>query len=233
MTSGRTNILIVDDEPAIRQVLRVLLGSSGFDVAEAATGEEALELMGSVSYDAVLLDMNMPGMGGMTACREMRRRSPGVPILMLTIRDGQEEKVEAFEAGADDYVTKPFHLRELTARVRAAVRRAELAGRPPDESIRIGEIALNPALRTVDKAGRRIHLTPKEFDLLHYLMTHAGAPLAHDRLLTAVWGADYGKELEYLRTFIHQLRRKLEDAPSRPSYVLTEAWYGYRFRAYE
>jgi two-component system KDP operon response regulator KdpE len=141
--------------------------------------------------------------------------------------------VEAFEAGADDYVTKPFHIRELTARVRAALRRSQSAGALPDDSIRIGEISLNPALRTVDKAGRRVHMTPKEFDLLHYMMTNAGTPLAHERLLTAVWGADYGKELEYLRTFIHQLRRKLEDAPSRPSYLLTEAWYGYRFRSHE
>jgi two-component system KDP operon response regulator KdpE len=230
MTAARTHILIVDDESAIRQALRVLLCSFGFDVAEAATGEQALELLGNSSYDAVLLDMNMPGMGGVTACREMRQRSPGLPILMLTVRDGQEEKLEAFEAGADDYVTKPFHIRELTARVRAAVRRSQIPGDVRDESIRIGEIALNPTLRTVYKAGHRIHLTPKEFDLLHYLMTNAGRPLAHDRLLSAVWGADYGKELEYLRTFIHQLRRKLEDAPSRPSYVLTEAWYGYRFR---
>lgn len=230
-TATRARILIVDDESSIRQALHVILDSFGFDVAEASTGEQALELLGSVSCDAVLLDMNMPGMGGMTACREMRRRSPRLPILMLTVRDGEEEKVEALEAGADDYVTKPFHVRELTARVRAAVRRSQIGDALPDESIRIGEITLNPALRTVEKAGHRIRLTPKEFDLLQYLMTHAGTPLAHGRLLTAVWGADYGSELEYLRTFIHQLRRKLEDTPSRPSYLLTEAWYGYRFRS--
>ncbi len=230
MTAARAHILIVDDESAIRQALRVLLGSSGFDVAEASTGEQALELLGNTTYDAVLLDMNMPGMGGMMACREMRRLSPDLPILMLTVRDGQDEKIEAFEAGADDYVTKPFSIRELTARLRSAVRRSQLANTAPDEAIRIGDITLNPSLRTVDKAGLRIHLTPKEFDLLHYLMTHAGTPLAHERLLTAVWGPEFGKELEYLRTFIHQLRRKLEDIPSRPSYLLTEAWYGYRFR---
>ena len=230
MTAARTHILIVDDESAIRQALRVLLGSFGFDVAEASTGEQALELLGSATYDAVLLDMNMPGMGGTMACREMRRLSPRLPILMLTVRDGQEEKLEAFDAGADDYVTKPFHIRELTARLRAAVRRTQLTDAAPDVSIRIGEITLNPSLRTVDKAGQRIRLTPKEFDLLQYLMTNAGTPLAHSRLLTAVWGSDYGNELEYLRTFIHQLRRKLEDTPSRPSYLLTEAWYGYRFR---
>ena len=231
MTPGNGHILIVDDESAIRQALRVLLGSFGFQIEEASSGEQALELLGNTSYDAVLLDMNMPGMGGMTACREIRRRVPDLPTLMLTVRDGQEDKVEAFEAGADDYVTKPFHIRELTARVRAALRRSQLAGTLPDESIRIGEIALNPSLRKVRKGERQIHLTPKEFDLLHYLMTNAGTPLAHSRLLTAVWGADYGDELEYLRTFIHQLRKKLEDVPSDPSYLLTEAWYGYRFRS--
>lgn len=233
MTAARTHILIVDDESAIRHALRALLGSFGFEVAEASTGEQALELLGRASYDAVLLDMNMPGMGGMTACREMRRRLPCLPILMLTIRDGQDEKVEAFEAGADDYVIKPFHIRELTARVRAAVRRARTADAAPDVSIRIGEITLDPTLRTVHKAGRPIHLTPKEFELLQYLMANAGTPLAHSRLLSTLWGPEYGNELEYLRTLIHQLRRKLEDSPSSPSYLLTEAWFGYRFRAHE
>jgi two-component system KDP operon response regulator KdpE len=231
MTAVRPSILIVDDESAIRQALRVLLCSFGFDVAEASTGEQAIELLAASSYDAVLLDMNMPGMGGMTACREIRRRAPCLPILMLTVRDDEEEKVEALEAGADDYVTKPFHIRELTARVRSALRRSQPTAVLPDDSIRIGEITLNPSLRIVEKSGQRIRLTPKEFELLHYLMTHAGTPLAHSRLLTAVWGEDYGNELEYLRTFIHQLRRKLEDAPAKPTYLLTEAWFGYRFRS--
>jgi two-component system KDP operon response regulator KdpE len=233
MTATRAHILIVDDEPAIRQALRVTLRSSGFDVAEASTGEQAVELVRSEGYDAVLLDMNMPGMGGMSACREIRLRAPSLPILMLTIRDSQEDKIEAFEAGADDYVTKPFHMRELMARVRAAVRRTQLARTEPDDSLSIGEITLHPTLRTVYKSGQRVHLTPKEFELLLYLMNNAGTPIAHHRLLTAIWGTEYGSELEYLRTFIHQLRKKLEDDPSKPAYVLTEAWFGYRFRSIE
>jgi two-component system KDP operon response regulator KdpE len=232
-TEIRGNILVVDDEPAIRHALRLTLRASGFGVAEASTGEQAVELIRRETYDAVLLDMNMPGMGGMTACREIRLTSPAIPILMLTIRDSQDDKIEAFEAGADDYVTKPFHMRELMARVRAAVRRVPLTQSEPDESLRIGEITLNPAQRTVFKAGRRIHVTPKELDLLQYLMNHAGTPVAHGRLLTAIWGNEYGGEIEYLRTFVHQLRKKLEDDPAHPTYLLTEAWFGYRFRAAE
>jgi len=179
----------------------------------------------------VLLDMNMPGMGGMTACREIRRLSPGLPILMVTIRDSQDDKVEALEAGADDYVTKPFHMRELTARVRAAIRRSHNNPDAPDETLKVGGIALDPGRRLVSKDGMAVHLTPKEFDLLHYLMLNAGKPIAHSRLLTAVWGPDYGGELEYLRTFVRQLRKKLEDDPSQPCYLMTEMWFGYRFQA--
>jgi len=226
----QANILVVDDESSIRQALRVTLGTIGFDVAEAATGEQALELIRGTRYDAVLLDMNMPGMGGMTACREIRRLSPGLPILMVTIRDNQDDKVEALESGADDYVTKPFHMRELTARVRAAIRRARTKDAPPENILRVGEITLDPGRRLVSKAGQPVHLTPKEFDLLHYLMLNAGKPIAHSRLLTAVWGPDYGGELEYLRTFIRQLRKKLEDNPSQPAYLMTEMWFGYRFQ---
>ena len=226
----QANILVVDDESSIRQALRVTLGTIGFDVAEAATGEQALELIRGTHYDAVLLDMNMPGMGGMTACREIRRLSPGLPILVVTIRDNQDDKVEALESGADDYVTKPFHMRELTARVRAAIRRARAKDAPPENVIQAGEITLDPGRRLVSKAGQPIHLTPKEFDLLHYLMLNAGKPIAHSRLLMAVWGPDYGGELEYLRTFIRQLRKKLEDNPSQPAYLMTEMWFGYRFQ---
>jgi two-component system KDP operon response regulator KdpE len=226
----QANILVVDDESSIRQALRVTLGAIGFEVAEAATGEQAIELIRGTHYDAVLLDMNMPGMGGMKACREIRRLSPALPILMVTIRDNQDDKVEALESGADDYVTKPFHMRELTARVRAAIRRARTADAPPENALQIGEIMLDPGRRLVSKAGQPVHLTPKEFDLLHYLMLNAGKPIAHNRLLTAVWGPDYGGELEYLRTFVRQLRKKLEDDPSQPSYLVTEMWFGYRFQ---
>jgi two-component system KDP operon response regulator KdpE len=227
------NILIVDDEPAIRQALRITLGSLGFEIAEASTGEQAIELTVRNHYDAILLDVNMPGIGGVLACREIRRSSPALPILMLTVRDTQDDKIGAFEAGADDYVTKPFHVRELTARVRAALRRSRLADEVAVEAIQIGDITLNSTFRTVSKAGQRIHLTPKEFDLLSYLMVNVGKPLAHAKLLAAVWGSDYRGELEYLRTFMHQLRRKLEDDPASPAYLITEAWYGYRFRAPE
>jgi two-component system, OmpR family, KDP operon response regulator KdpE len=223
-------ILVVDDEASIRQALRVTLGKIGFEVAEAGTGEEALALIRGDRYDAVLLDMNMPGMGGMSACREIRRLAPGLPILMLTIRDNEDDKVEALESGADDYVTKPFHMRELTARVRAAIRRSHIKDGPPEDTLRVGEITLDPGRRQVSKGGKAIHLTPKEFDLLHYLMINAGRPIAHSRLLTAVWGPEYGGELEYLRTFVRQLRKKLEDDPSQPSYLMTEMWFGYRFQ---
>jgi two-component system KDP operon response regulator KdpE len=228
--NNSANILVVDDESSIRQALRVTLGTIGFEVAEAATGEQALELIRGTHYDAVLLDMNMPGMGGMMACREIRRLSPDLPILMLTIRDHQDDKVEALESGADDYVTKPFHMRELTARVRAAIRRAQTKDAPPENILKVGGITLDPGRRQVSKEGQPIHLTPKEFDLLHYLMLNAGKPIAHSRLLTAVWGPDYGGELEYLRTFVRQLRKKLEDDPSHPSYLMTEMWFGYRFQ---
>jgi two-component system, OmpR family, KDP operon response regulator KdpE len=225
------SILIVDDDSAIRQALRITLRSFGFEIAEASTGEQAIDLMARRLYDAVLLDMNMPGMGGTLACREIRRQFPTLPIRMLTTRDSKDDKIGAFEAGADDYVTKPFHMSELTARVRAALRRSSLAAETPEEWIQIGGITLDVALRTVTREGRRIHLTPREFSLLRYLMTNAGKPLAHATLLTTIWGPEYGRELDYLRTFIHQLRRKLEDDPSHPAYLVTEAWYGYRFRA--
>jgi two-component system KDP operon response regulator KdpE len=226
-----TNILVVDDDSGIRQVLRVTLKSFGFEVAEASTGEQAIELTAKGLFDAVLLDVNMPGMGGVLACREIRSRFPALPIVMLTVRDTQADKIGAFEAGADDYVTKPFHMRELTARLRAAVRRSHLAQEAPEQWIQIGDITVNTEVRTVTKAGVRIHLTPKEFDLLCYLMANAGKPLGHSRLLTAVWGPEYGGDVDYLRTFMHQLRRKLEDDPAKPAYLFTEAWFGYRFRA--
>jgi two-component system KDP operon response regulator KdpE len=148
---------------------------------------------------------------------------------MLTVRDREEDKVTALDAGADDYVTKPFSIRELAARIRAAVRRSSASHVDPNAVIRIGNIELDPARRVVRKGGEPVHITPTEFDLLHYLMAHAGLPITHARLLHAVWGPEYGGELEYLRTFVRQLRKKLEDDPAEPTYLLTDSHLGYRF----
>jgi two-component system KDP operon response regulator KdpE len=222
-------VLIVDDESSIRRALHITLQGMGFDVDDASTGEAALHLVREAGYDVVLLDINMPGIGGIRACREIRRSLPRLGILMLTVRDREEDKVAALDAGADDYITKPFNIRELAARIRAAVRRSSASHVDPDAVIRIGNIELDPARRLVHKAGEPVHLTPKEFDLLRFLMAHAGLPITHARLLHAVWGPEYGGELEYLRTFVRQLRKKLEDDPAEPAYLLTDSHVGYRF----
>ena len=227
-TQGK--VLIVDDEQSIRRALHSTFGTLGFDIAEAVTGEQALPLLRAANFDAVLLDVNMPGMGGIAACREIRRQFPRMAVLMLTVRDHEDDKVEALEAGADDYVTKPFPVRELVARVRAAVRRSHTAPTDGNRVITIGNITVDPLRRRVQKGGETVHLTPKEFDLLHYLMKHAGLPIMHARLLNAVWGPEYGGELEYLRTFIRQLRKKLEDDAAHPVYLLTDSHIGYRFK---
>ena len=222
-------ILIVDDESSIRRALHNTLTGMGFDADDAPTGESALQRVREATYDVVLLDINMPGIGGIRACREMRRSLPRMGILMLTVRDSEEDKIAALDAGADDYITKPFTIRELAARIRAAVRRSSASKADPDAIIRIGGIELDPARRVIRKDGDPIHLTPKEFDLVHYLMAHAGLPIMHARLLQAVWGPEYGGELEYLRTFVRQLRKKLEDDPADPAYLLTDSHIGYRF----
>jgi two-component system KDP operon response regulator KdpE len=225
-------ILVVDDEAAIRRALRTTLFKLGFKTVEAARGEEALSLVRTNPFDAVLLDINMPGMTGIDTCRSMRNLYPRLPILMLTVRDSEDDKVEALDAGADDYITKPFQLRELTARIRAAMRWAKAPPAQQDEVapvLHVGEIELDPVRRTVKKANRLVHLTPKEFELTRQLMTYAGRPIPHTRLLNSVWGPEYGGELEYLRTFMHQLRKKLETDPANPQYLLTDSHVGYRF----
>jgi two-component system KDP operon response regulator KdpE len=229
MSQSQGRVLIVDDESSIRRALHITLEGMGFHVDEVSTGEAALHLVRETEYDVVLMDINMPGMGGIRACREIRKNLPRLGILMLTVRDGEEDKVAALDAGADDYVTKPFKIRELAARIRAAVRRSSASHVDPDAVIRIGNIELDPPRRLVRKAGDPVHLTPKEFDLLRYLMTHAGLPMTHVRLLQAVWGPEYGGELEYLRTFVRQLRKKLEEDPAEPEYLLTDSHVGYRF----
>ena len=229
MSQSHGKVLIVDDEVAIRRALHNTLTGMGFEVNEAFNGEAAVQMVGKAEYDVVLMDINMPGMGGIRACREIRRSLPRLGILMLTVRDREDDKIAALDAGADDYVTKPFPMRELAARIRAAVRRSSLTRVDPDAVIRIGNIDLDPARRVVRKDGEPVHLTPKEFDVLRYLMAHAGMPITHTRLLRAVWGPEYGGELEYLRTFVRQLRKKLEEDPAEPAYLLTDSHIGYRF----
>jgi two-component system KDP operon response regulator KdpE len=229
MKQPAIRILLVDDESAIRRALRPPLVELGFQVAEASRGEEALQIMRAGVYDVILLDVNMPGIGGIETLRRMRALAPRLPIIMLTVRDGEEEKVEALELGADDYVTKPFSTRELIARIRTAVRRVQAPARAEDAPIEIGELRLEPVKRTVAKRGQQVHLTRKEFDILHCLMSRAGRVVTYAKLLTAVWGADCREEVEYLRTFVRQLRKKIEDDPSKPLYLLTDVYVGYRF----
>jgi two-component system KDP operon response regulator KdpE len=229
MNQPELRILVVDDEPAIRRALRPPLVELGFQVSEASRGEEALQLLRAGTYDAVLLDVNMPGVGGIETLRRIRSFASRLPILMLTVRDQEEEKVEALDLGADDYVTKPFSTRELIARIRAAVRRVKAPVRAEDAPIEIGEIRLDPVKRLVTRRGQAVHLTRKEFDILHCLMSRAGRVVTYAKLLTAVWGADCREEVEYLRTFVRQLRKKIEDDPSNPLYLLTDVYVGYRF----
>ena len=230
MSPSQGKVLLVDDDASIRRALHTTLSALGFEVEEASAGEQAVSFVRTERYDAVLLDVNMPGMGGIEACHILRQLAPGLPILMLTVRDTANDKIDALDAGADDCITKPFHIGELTARVRSAVRRSRVTQGDDDETvITIGEIELGRGRHRVKKSGAIVHLTPKEFDLLYCLMSHAGKPLTHARLLTSVWGTEYGNELEYLRTFVRQLRKKLEDNPARPKYLLTESYIGYRF----
>jgi two-component system KDP operon response regulator KdpE len=220
-------ILVVDDEPQIRRVLRATLSSRGYAIVDAKTGEEGIELAREDKPDLILLDVNMPGMGGLEACREIRRGS-NAPIIMLTVRNAERDKVAALDAGADDYVVKPFGIEELLARVRAALRR-QGAGEAlaPFET---RDLRIDFESRSVRARGEDVHLTPKEFEVLKLLITNLGKPLTHRRLLQAVWGPDYGEETENLRVVINQLRKKIESDPAHPKYILTEPWVGYRFQ---
>jgi two-component system KDP operon response regulator KdpE len=226
----RSKILVVEDDAGIRQSLFETLGALGFVIGEACNGEEAMMRLRMVDYEAVLLDINMPGMGGLETCRRIGQNYPRLPIIMLTVLDHEDDKVEALDAGADDYVTKPFQIRELTARLRAAIRRSKTTALEPNSLIVVGDIMLDRARHRIEKLGVEIRLTPKEFDLLSYLMEHAGRPVSHHRLLTTIWGPEYGSEREYVRVLINQLRKKIEDDPAHPAYILTESYIGYRFR---
>ena len=221
-------ILVVDDEPQIRRMMRATLTSSGHQVDEARTGEEALEKFREFLPDLVLLDLNMPGMGGVEACKSIRDGSD-VPIIILTVRNTEKEKVEALDAGADDYVSKPFGMQELLARIRAALRRAPSSAESGPQGFVSEDLEIEFASRRVRVHDKNIRLTPKEFELLRHLVAHGGKPVPHRELLQAVWGPDYGDETDYLRVFINHLRKKIEPNPAHPKYILTEPWVGYRF----
>lgn len=228
--SVQGKVLIVDDEPSVRRSLHTTLFSLGFDIGEASSGDEAIELCRIVKYDAVLLDINMPGKSGIETCAELRKMRPRLAILIVSVNDDYERRVQALEAGADDYVIKPFHMRELTARIRASLRRTRNSSPVElEDVIAAGDLRLNIGRRLVLKAGETVHLTPKEFDLLHYLMSNRGLPVTHERMLHTIWGPQYLGQVEYLRSFVRQLRKKLGDDAANPKYILTENHIGYRF----
>jgi two-component system KDP operon response regulator KdpE len=224
VSAGR--ILVVDDDPQIRRVMRVTLTGQGYEVDDVTSGESALERIREHRFDLVLLDLNMPGMGGLETCREIRSHSE-IAIIMLTVRDTEADKVAALDAGADDYVTKPFSASELLARIRAALRRTPWTQGPAGR-FTLGAVEIDFDSRQVGSTGKRVRLTPKEFDLLHYLAAHPNKVISHRELLQAVWGPDYGDQVDYLRVVVNQLRKKIEPKPSQPTYLLTEPWVGYR-----
>jgi two-component system KDP operon response regulator KdpE len=220
-------ILVVDDEPQITRVLRTSLSSHGYDIRVANDGETALEIMKDWTPDMVITDLAMPNMDGLELCRQLRTRTQ-IPILVLSVRGEERTKVKALDVGADDYVTKPFGIEELLARVRANLRRAATKESERNR-IEIGDFRIDSDARTVQVRDRLVHLTPKEFDLLVYLARHAGKVVTHRALLGAVWGGDSTEQVEYLRVFVGQLRKKLEPTASSPRYIVTEPWIGYRF----
>ncbi len=226
MSAGK--ILVVDDEPQIRRIMRTTLTGAGYEIDDARTGEEALDKLRTFRPDIVLLDINMPGMGGLAACRAIRA-DPNVGIIMLTVRNSEADKVQALDAGADDFVTKPFGMPELLARIRATLRRLPASSESSPARIQVGTLIIDFGARTVARGSETAHLTPKELDLLRYLTQHANTAVPHRELLQAVWGPDYGDEVDYLRVFIKNLRKKIETNSDQPQYITTEPWVGYRF----
>ena len=227
MSAGR--ILVADDDPQIRRAMKATLTARGYQVSDARTGEEALDKLRLEAYDLVLLDMNMPGSGGLETCRVIRSSSD-IAIVMLTVNNTEQDKVQALDAGADDYVTKPYSTPELLARIRATLRRLPQA--PDDAGLRqltLEGVEIDLPSRQATVSGRTSRLTAKEFDLLSYFLARPNKTIAHRELLQAVWGPDYGDELEYLRVFVNRLRKKIEPNPSKPRFLVTDAWAGYRF----
>jgi two-component system, OmpR family, KDP operon response regulator KdpE len=226
MSLGR--ILVVDDDPQIRRVMRTTLAGEGYEVEDARSGEEALEKLRAARHDLMLLDMNMPGMGGLETCRQVRTTSD-MAVIMLTVRNTEQDKVQALDAGADDFITKPFGTPELLARIRAALRRTPSSPEAGPQRMTLHNVEIDFQSRKLIVGSTEVRLTPKEFDLLRYLALHPNRAIPHRELLQAVWGPDYGDEVEYLRVFVKQLRRKIEPKPDKPRYILTEPWVGYRF----
>jgi two-component system KDP operon response regulator KdpE len=230
MMNEKWRILVVDDEPQITRVLRRGLMTHGYDVHVASDGESALETFNDWTPDLVVTDLSMPNMDGLELCRKLRLVSQ-LPIIVLSVRGEEKTKVEALDAGADDYVMKPFGMDELLARIRAALRRAP--GPQGDNDaltiLEIGDFRIDLESRSVNVSGREVHLTPKEYDLLAYLLRHPAKVLTHRTLLAAIWGGESVEQTEYLRVFIGQLRKKIELDSTAPRYILTEPWIGYRF----
>lgn len=228
--SDKQRILIVDDEPQITRVLRRSLTTHGYDVRVASDGLAALQTFGDWPPDLVVTDLSMPNTDGLQLCRNLRAISQ-LPIIVLSVRGEEGTKVEALDAGADDYVTKPFGMDELLARIRAALRREQAAKAADALSpiLEVGDFRLDLENRNVAVKGTKVHLTPKEYDLMVYLLSHPGKVLTHRTLLTAIWGGQSVEQTEYLRVFVGQLRKKIEPQPATPRYILTEPWIGYRF----
>lgn len=225
----RKRILVVDDEPEITLVLRSGLTKHGYEVRVANEGQAALELFAAWTPDLVVTDLSMPNLGGLKLCQRLRALSQ-IPIIILSVRGDEAAKVEALDAGADDYITKPFGMGEFLARVRAALRRSP---EPTDQDTVIsgGEFTIDFATRAVKVGDNEVKLSPKEFDLLAYFVRHSGKVLTHRKLLANIWGGDYLDQTEYLRVFVRHLRKKIEPDPAKPRYILTEPWVGYRFNS--
>ena len=227
-SASKGNILVVDDEPQITRVLKTTLSSNGYGTRTARDGDEAVQLLKDWSPDLIITDLRMPNMDGLDLCRHVRQNSQ-VPIIVLSVKGEEQIKVQALDAGADDYVTKPFNVNELLARVRAALRRSAARQEPESEAINIGDFRIDLHARSVLVKERAVHLTPKEFDLLVYLARHPGKVITHRVLLSAIWGANSVEQPEYLRVFVGHLRKKLEPDEGVPRYIITEPWVGYRF----
>lgn len=226
--NGAVNVLVVDDEPQIQRFLRPSLAASGYHVVSAASASEALAAFSKTRADIVILDLGLPDADGKTVIQALRKLS-AVPIIILSARDRESEKIECLDLGADDFVNKPFGIGELIARMRSALRRAHQMNATPATEMTIGGIKIDLARHTVTKHAEQVRLTPKEFELLVLLMRHAGKVITHRQLLQSVWGPANVSDSQYLRVFIGQLRAKLEDNPSEPSLILTEPGVGYRF----